>query len=46
MTWQSGAPGLNFRTFRAVIVIGAPVCGFRPVRARFARTSKVPKPVS
>src|ERR1700728_4428860 len=36
--------GLKESTDRESIVIGSPVCGFRPRRARLWLTTKVPKP--
>jgi hypothetical protein len=36
--------GLNVRTRRALIGIGSPVCGLRPMRCFFSRTTKLPKP--
>ena len=42
----SSAPGLNFATLRAAILIVAPVCGLRPLRAFLWDTEKVPKPIS
>src|SRR5580700_7849373 len=41
----SSAPGLNFATLRAAILIVAPVCGLRPFRAFLCDTEKVPKPI-
>src|SRR6266581_9223619 len=41
----SSAPGVNFATFRAAILIVAPVCGLRPLRAFLWETEKVPKPI-
>src|SRR6202044_2503924 len=41
----SSAPGVNFATFRAAILIVAPVCGLRPLRAFLCDTEKVPKPI-
>ena len=40
----SSAPGENLATFLAEILMGAPVCGFRPVRALRPATEKVPNP--
>jgi hypothetical protein len=37
--------GLKVRTFLAVIVIGSPVWGLRPLRLLFFLTAKLPKPV-
>src|SRR5580704_1993886 len=42
----SSAPGVNFATFRAAILIVAPVCGLRPFRAFLCDTENVPKPIS
>src|SRR5947199_8784326 len=42
----SSAPGVNFATLRAAILIVAPVCGLRPLRAFLWDTEKVPKPIS
>src|SRR5579863_7492308 len=42
----SSAPGVNFATLRAAILMVAPVCGLRPLRAFLADTEKVPKPIS
>ena len=36
--------GLNVSTRRALIGIGSPVCGLRPTRSFFSRTTKLPKP--
>src|ERR1700722_207512 len=41
----SSAPGVNFATLRAAILIVAPVCGLRPFRAFLCETEKVPKPI-
>src|SRR5579871_6924940 len=41
----SSAPGVNFATLRAAILIVAPVCGLRPLRAFLCETEKVPKPI-
>src|SRR6266446_3002043 len=41
----SSAPGVNFATLRAAILIVAPVCGLRPFRAFLCDTEKVPKPI-
>ena len=38
------APALNFATFFALILMAAPVCGLRPVRAALLETEKVPNP--
>src|SRR5436305_8339005 len=42
----SSAPGVNFATLRAAILMVAPVCGLRPLRAFLCETEKVPKPIS
>src|SRR5579864_8371885 len=42
----NSAPGLNFATLRAAILIVAPVCGLRPLRALRCDTEKVPKPIN
>src|SRR5438034_8153725 len=42
----SSAPAVNFATLRAAILIVAPVCGLRPLRAFLCDTEKVPKPIS
>src|SRR5947209_6029528 len=41
----SSAPGVNFATRRAAILIVAPVCGLRPLRAFLWETENVPKPI-
>src|SRR5258708_23701158 len=41
----SSSPGENFATFRAAILMVAPVCGLRPFRAFLCDTEKVPKPI-
>src|SRR3984957_12047935 len=41
----SSAPGVNFATLRAAILMVAPVCGLRPFRAFLCDTEKVPKPI-
>src|ERR1700722_5178252 len=41
----SSAPGENFATLRAAILIVAPVCGLRPFRAFLCDIEKVPKPI-
>src|SRR5690606_3071079 len=43
---RSALPALKPGTFAALILIAAPVCGLRPVRAARLRTEKVPKPTS
>src|SRR5882724_942085 len=40
------APAENFATFRAAILMVAPVCGLRPLRAFLCETENVPKPIS
>src|SRR5271156_5097849 len=42
----SSAPGENFATLRAEILIVAPVCGLRPFRAFLCDIEKVPKPIN
>src|ERR1035441_3520144 len=42
----SSAPGLNFATLRAAILMVAPVCGLRPLRAFLCDTENVPKPIN
>src|SRR5579863_10010316 len=42
----SSAPGVNFATLRAAILIVAPVCGLRPFRAFLCDTENVPKPIN
>src|SRR5271169_4731710 len=42
----SSAPGVNFATLRAAILMVAPVCGLRPFRAFLAETEKVPNPIN
>src|SRR5204862_4085619 len=42
----SSAPAENFATFRAAILMVAPVCGLRPLRAFLCETENVPKPIS
>src|SRR4051812_50082819 len=42
----SSAPGVNFATFRAAILMVAPVCGLRPLRAFLCDTENVPKPIN
>jgi hypothetical protein len=39
-------PALNAATLEALILIVLPVCGFLPVRAARALTTKEPKPVT
>src|ERR1700704_111921 len=41
----NSAPALNLATRRAAILIVAPVCGFRPLRALRCEVEKVPKPI-
>src|SRR5437660_12726115 len=38
----SSAPGVNFATLRAAILMVAPVCGLRPFRAFLCETETVP----
>src|SRR5438034_9256725 len=40
------APAENFATFRAAILMVAPVCGLRPLRAFLCETENVPKPIN
>src|SRR5205807_9834987 len=40
----SAAPGVNFATLRAAILMTAPVWGLRPLRAFLWETENVPKP--
>src|SRR5437870_3324817 len=40
------APAENFATLRAAILMVAPVCGLRPLRAFLCDTEKVPKPIN
>src|SRR5581483_276015 len=42
----SSAPGVNFATRLAEILMGFPVCGLRPVRAFRCEVRNVPKPTS
>src|SRR5258707_3695264 len=42
----SSAPGLNFATLRAAILMVAPVCGLRPLRAFFCETENGAKPIN
>src|SRR3977135_41925 len=42
----SSAPAENFATFRAAILMVAPVCGLRPLRAFLCETENVPKPIN
>ena len=42
----NSAPGVNFATLRAAILMVAPVCGLRPLRAFLCETEKVPKPIN
>src|SRR5271169_6255293 len=44
-TFLSSFPGVNLATLRAAILIVAPVCGFRPLRALRCETEKVPNPI-
>src|SRR5262249_8624868 len=41
----NSAPGVNFATRRAAILMVAPVCGLRPLRAFRCETENVPKPI-
>src|SRR5438309_10603092 len=41
----SSAPGVNFATLRAAILIVAPVWGLRPLRAFLDDTANVPNPI-
>src|SRR6187402_1503128 len=41
---DNSLPALNLATFLALILITAPVCGLRPLRAALLDTEKVPKP--
>src|ERR1700676_568146 len=41
----SSAPGVNFATLRAAILMVAPVCGLRPFCVFLCDTEKVPKPI-
>src|ERR1700712_3028367 len=43
---DSSLPALNLATFLALILITAPVCGLRPLRAALLLTENVPKPTS
>src|SRR5271170_3315016 len=42
----SSAPAENFATLRAAILMVAPVCGLRPLRAFLCETEEVPKPIN
>ncbi len=42
----SSAPGVNFATRRAAILMVAPVCGLRPLRAFLCDTENVPNPIN
>src|SRR5882724_11928220 len=42
----NSAPAVNLATLRAAILMVAPVCGLRPLRAFLAETENVPKPIS
>src|SRR5208283_3203935 len=44
-TFFSSLPGVNFTTRRAAILMVAPVCGLRPLRALRCETENVPKPI-
>ena len=41
---DNSLPALNLATFFALILITAPVCGLRPLRAALFDTEKVPNP--
>lgn len=41
---DNSEPALNFATFLALILIAAPVRGFRPILAALLDTENVPKP--
>src|SRR5688500_6765305 len=41
---DNSLPALNLATFLALILITAPVCGLRPLRAALLETEKVPNP--
>lgn len=45
-TFLSALPAVNPGVFRAGMLIGAPVCGLRPVRDFLERTINVPNPVT
>src|SRR3989304_7729796 len=45
-TFLSAFPAVNPGVLRAGMLIGAPVCGLRPVRDFLDRTIKVPNPVT
>src|ERR687894_820891 len=42
----SSLAGLKAIFFEALILIGSPVCGLRPVRAARLRTCRMPRPVT
>src|ERR1700722_10336002 len=44
-TFFSSLPGVNLATLRAAILMVAPVCGFRPLRALRCETENVPNPI-
>src|SRR5215470_9845818 len=44
-TFLSSTPGVNLATLRAAILMVAPVCGFRPLRALRCETENVPNPI-
>src|SRR6202521_4547782 len=44
-TFLSSFPGVNLATLRAAILMVAPVCGFRPLRALRCETENVPNPI-
>src|SRR6187551_2588581 len=43
---DNSLPALNLATFLALILITAPVCGLRPLRAALLETENVPKPTN
>src|SRR5580704_14776566 len=43
---DNSLPALNLATFLALILMTAPVSGFRPLRAALLDTEKVPNPTS
>src|SRR5664279_5678473 len=45
-TFLSSFPGVNLATLRAAILMVAPVCGFRPLRALRCETENVPNPIN
>src|ERR1700674_1711266 len=44
-TFLSSFPGVNLATLRAAILMVAPVCGFRPLRALRCEKENVPNPI-